>query len=341
MRSTLCLFALVILPSFVSIAQSSQDSASARISGEFFGDLYYFMDSENAANEGESGFLIRRGTLTYDYSHNRTFRSRLRMEADQAAVTGSNRLLVYIKDAYLQWRGMLGAGHDAVFGISPTPSFQTSEEFWGYRSLEKTILDHRGLVSSRDIGLDFKGGLAGNASYWLKLGNNSIDGRGTSLRMYGTVKLSITQQAVMTLSSDWHKGESTFPGFGVVKGNRTVVAGFIGYIVPTQYSIGVEGVYRLQEANDLVNPTTLENLKTSGFSTFSWVSLAQTWKLIARYDYLKANSRVPESGLHYLLIGLDYSPSRTIHVMPNVVLQDRKSASGSDISGRLTVFFTY
>ncbi|MEX0736744.1 MAG: hypothetical protein WD182_04830, partial [Bacteroidota bacterium] len=94
------------------------------------------------------------------------------MEADQSALTASNKLLVYIKDAYLIWRGMLGSGHDVIFGISPTPSFQTSEEIWGYRSLEKTILDHRGLVSSRDIGIDVKGALGGGASYWIKMGNN-------------------------------------------------------------------------------------------------------------------------------------------------------------------------
>ncbi len=341
MRAVLSLLCFVILSQEALIAQTSPDSAQYKLNGEVFGDLYYFVENETAANEGESGFLIRRGTLTYDYLHNKTFRSRFRIEADQSALTASNRLLVYIKDAYLLWRGMLGSGHDLVFGISPTPSFQTSEEVWGYRSLEKTLLDHRGLVSSRDIGIDVKGGLGGGASYWIKMGNNSMDGRGTSLRLYGNLKFNLGQSSVVTLSSDWHKGETTVPGLGVVKGNRIVVVGFFGYNDPGKYAFGAEGVYRLQENNDVVSPTLVEDLKSSGFSTFARVSMSDPVRVVVRYDYFQPNSRIPNGALHYLLAGIDFSPINTIHIMPNLTLQDRKSAPGSDITVRVTVHMLY
>lgn len=341
MRITLSFFLVFVSAHLPLLAQMNPDSAQYKLSGESFGDGYYFMDNEAAANEGESGFVIRRATLTYDYIHNKTFRSRFRVEADQSALTASNRLLVYVKDAYLMWRGMLGAGHDAVVGISPTPSFQTSEEVWGYRSLEKTLLDHRGIVSSRDIGIDFKGGLGNSASYWFKIGNNSLDGRGTSLRVYGNFKYRLSQGAVVTVSSDWYKGEITVPGQGVMKGNRTVVAGFLGYVEPKQYSFGLEGAYRLQEKNDIVTPTLVEDLKSHGLSAFGWISLNDIMRVIARYDYFQANSRIVNGALHYFLAGVDYTPLSTVHVIPNITLQDRKSVPGSDIQGRITFHFLY
>lgn len=341
MRITLSFFLVFLSAHSPLLAQMNADSAQYKLSGEFFGDVYYFMDHEAAANEGESGFAVRRATLTYDYMHNRTFRSRFRVEADQSALTASNRLLVYVKDAYLMWRGMLGEGHDAIVGISPTPSFQTSEEVWGYRSLEKTLLDHRGIVSSRDIGIDFKGGLGSSASYWFKIGNNSMDGRGTSLRVYGNFKYRLGPRAVITVSSDWHKGELTVPGQGVVKGNRTVVAGFFGYTEQKQYSFGLEGAYRLQEKNDIVNPTLIEDLKSNGFSAFAWFSLNDIMRVIARYDYFQANSRISDGALHYFLAGVDYTPLGTVHIIPNITLQDRKSVPRSDIQGRITFHFLY
>ncbi|MEX1277080.1 MAG: hypothetical protein WEE20_14170 [Bacteroidota bacterium] len=341
MRVILPLVFFVVFSRQILTAQTTLDSAQYKLSGEFFGDVYYSVDSETAANKGESGFLIRRGSLTYDYAHNKTFKSRFRVEADQSALTASNKLLVYIKDAYLIWRGMLGSGHDVIFGISPTPSFQTSEELWGYRSLEKTILDHRGLVSSRDIGIDVKGALGGGASYWIKMGNNSMDGRGTSLRLYGNLKYSLGKRSVVTLSSDWHKGETTVPGLGILKGNRIVVAGFLGYTEPGRYSFGVEVVYRLQEKNDLVSPTVVEDLKSTGFSAFASVSISDPMKFVVRYDYFQANSRLPDGALHYLLAGIDFRPIYRVHIIPNLTLQDRKSAAGSDITARVTVHMVY
>src|SRR6266581_1657308 len=46
---------------------------------------------------------------------------------------------------------------DFFFGILTTPIYEYVEDFWQYRSIEKTIADFRGIGSSADIGAELKG----------------------------------------------------------------------------------------------------------------------------------------------------------------------------------------
>ncbi|MCK7527972.1 MAG: hypothetical protein MZV64_65435 [Ignavibacteriales bacterium] len=84
------------------------------------------------------------------------------------ANTGSNKISVFVKDAYLQWKNIF-KGSDLIFGIHPTPAYEISEGIWGNRFLEKTIMDLRGIVSSRDLGASLKGKFSeeGIFKYWV------------------------------------------------------------------------------------------------------------------------------------------------------------------------------
>jgi len=46
---------------------------------------------------------------------------------------------------------------DFFFGEVKTPTLENSEDFWAYRSVEKSILDIQGLTPSSDFGLEAKG----------------------------------------------------------------------------------------------------------------------------------------------------------------------------------------
>ena len=57
-----------------------------------------------------------------------------------------------VKDAYLcyQWNG-----RSLYAGQSPTPIWSITETVWGYRAVEKTIMDLNKIGSSRDNGIAF------------------------------------------------------------------------------------------------------------------------------------------------------------------------------------------
>src|SRR5690554_6749198 len=114
-------------------------------------------------------------------------------------------MAVAVKDIYLKWENIF-SGSDIIIGIQPTPAFQISESVWGYRALEKTIMDLRGAVSSRDIGISLKGRLnnSGSLNYWFMFGNNSGNSPEVDKykRLYGHIYLKPGENTHLTIYSD-------------------------------------------------------------------------------------------------------------------------------------------
>ncbi len=130
-----------------------------------FGDYFYniLRDStiDNLNNTGLSGiqdlqgFDFRRIYFNYDYTISKQFSTRFRLESQTLVAVNNTLFLTYIKDAYLNWKNIF-EGSNFIFGIQPTPAFKVAESYWGYRSLERTIMDLRRIVSSRDLGASLK-----------------------------------------------------------------------------------------------------------------------------------------------------------------------------------------
>ena len=151
MRTATLVLLLTVLVSAGASAQNAgnekQDKSAngavgaVKLSGLMFGDYFYNLDAMDAAEKDVHGLQFRRIYVTTDYTINSTFSTRFRLEADQAALSSNGKISVFVKDAYLKWKGVF-SGSDLVVGMSPTPAFAVSEEAWGYRALEKTTLSY-------------------------------------------------------------------------------------------------------------------------------------------------------------------------------------------------------
>ncbi len=136
----------------------AQDKPAYKISGYMFGDYFYNVARDTAINslsntatggaKDFNGFQFRRIYLTFDGDISPVLASRFRMEG----TTGSP----FIKDAYIRWKNISGSS-ELVFGLQPMPAVEISENIWEYRSLEKSILDLHGIVSSRDLAVSLRG----------------------------------------------------------------------------------------------------------------------------------------------------------------------------------------
>ncbi len=330
------------------IAQESQPAPKGKFSGYMFGDYYYNIQQKDTSKKDLNGFQFRRVYFTYDYAIAPNFDTRFRLEDDQAELFSNNKFGVFVKDAYLKWKEVF-KGSNLVFGLSPTPTYDASEEAWGYRSLEKTIMDLRGIVPSRDLGIDLKGKITddGDVNYWLKIGNNSgnTPENDKFKRYYGQLHFKPTPNLQLIASADYDAEAKITDSFDhqAKDNNRVVVSGFVNYKETDKYSFGVEAFYKTAQNNFRPSPAVaLENQNTFGVTFFGWGILSDDVRLVGRFDLYDPNTSVDKDG-NYLFIGaLDYLPSPDVHIMPNIYVQSYQATSAeSDIVARVTMFYLF
>ena len=128
--------------------QSDADQLTTK--GYMFGDYYYVA---SGADKKQNGFQFRRIYLTFDKKLRHKFTGRFRLEASDAGFGSGKKMTPVVKDAYLKYQK---DGRSLVVGLSPTPTWSFTEKVWGYRSVEKTIIDLNKMGSSRDLGVLFE-----------------------------------------------------------------------------------------------------------------------------------------------------------------------------------------
>ncbi|UCH83546.1 MAG: hypothetical protein JSW50_13990 [Candidatus Latescibacterota bacterium] len=149
--------------------------------GLLFGDIYHVVSHHTDAGDGATGFVIRRGYLTFDADVTDSWYGRLRFELNQSGEFETYTFELSFKDLYAGWK----VGRQRIlFGLSPTPTFDLIESIWGFRYLVRTPMDLQG-VASRDTGISAKGPIngSGTVSYramggaGLQFGNETGDGK--------------------------------------------------------------------------------------------------------------------------------------------------------------------
>src|ERR1035437_970985 len=156
---------------------------SGKLWGYVFGDFTYkaHTNSFNMSNtqyattpKDYNLFDIRRIYLGYDYDISEHFSTQLLLAYEGQNASDGSRT-VFIKAANLRWKNIF-KNSDLVMGQMSTPTFATtSESVWGYRSLEKTIMDERKIGGSNDVGVSLQGKLndKGDYGYNLMISNGS------------------------------------------------------------------------------------------------------------------------------------------------------------------------
>ena len=347
MKANYAVVALVCLVTPLLSAQEKEFTPSGKISGLMFGEYFYNIEQRDESRQDLNGFQFRRIYFTYDYGIAENFATRFRLEADQVANTSNGKIGVFVKDAYLQWKNVL-SGSDLFFGISPTPAFDVSEAAWGYRSLEKTIMDLRGTVGSRDIGIDVKGKLMedGTLRYWVKVGNNSGNAPETDKykRYYGNIHVKLSSNLQATLYGDFDTRAKRIDAVdGQLKSNnRATVAGFLHFAQQDVFSIGVEAMYQTQQNNFRPIPANVfQSQQIFGVSLFTWYSVSPQVRVVGRYDTFDPNTDLDDDGVSLLILALDYIAAKDVHIIPNIYIQSYQANVSNDVIARLTLGYSY
>src|SRR6185312_16082244 len=270
-KSSFFLFAAIL--TFVSIKVTAQDSTKTKtdfkpfgkIWGYAFGDYAYKLhaDAENRGNiqysklpEDYNSFNFRRIYLGYDYQFSPNVSSQFLLAHESTSeanisnpdvLTDNNRAL-YIKAMNIRFENVIPRA-TIIAGQQATPTFSTlSEGIWGYRSIEKTIADMRGISSSTDLGIAISGkiGKNENVGYDVMVGNNN----GAKLENNNFKKLYTSLYAYffdkkLAIQGNYEVGRAAL--HPVQKTIWTVKA-FAAYKTPAT-TVGVEAFRQIQSNN--------------------------------------------------------------------------------------------
>jgi len=356
MKRFFLLFTILVSLEAGSFAQDAIDKL--KISGMMFGDYYYNITNIDGNQVNMNGFQYRRIYFTTDYTLAEDFDARFRLESDGTSKsnTSGGQYGVMVKDAYLKWKGIF-SGSDMTFGISPTPAFEISDAAWGYRSVEKTIMDYNGIVSSRDLGIDLRGQITNNGSinYWIKIGNNNNNSPENNKykRYYALLQFKPVECFQATIYGDYaaqvNIKDTTAKTFK--SNNAYIGALFLNYQQKNDFAIGFEGFTRTMQDNYYsAKKTPLVNQNSVGLSFWGWASLSPKFRLVARYDNFNNNTDNENDQTTFSLFigGIDYKAAKNISIIPNIEVLTYKnpknlnaSTTSSNLQGRVTFAFTF
>lgn len=354
-------------------AQSNTDEfkPSGKIYGYFFGDYFYKAGGDTAtwASRAEysgvqkdvNAFALRRMYLGYDYNISPVFSTVALLEAQDVFQDTRGDRTVTIKSLHLRWKGVYKRA-DLLIGQIPTLSFAfLSEKVWGYRSIEKMVIDQRAVRSSSDFGVALIGIIdsLGNFGYNFMIGNGTGT-RPEELTPPGKSKIISTElfgyfldrKILLEVYGDYQTG--------INEKTQVLLKSLLAY-QNKNLSVGFEMMHQ-----------TLNHFKSDGsdavpfgLSVFARGTLIKD-KLgaFARYDTYDQDLNYRDQDVptvynrptmfqHYdeqfIVAGLDWSPHKNVHFMPNIWINSY-SAKGegsllvdrdADIVPRLTFMFSY
>jgi len=354
----LCL--LVMNPVF------SQEVGEGKISGYMFGDYFYniLRDStiNNLNNTGVTGiqdlqgFDFRRIYFTYDYTISNDFSTRFRLESQTLVSVENTLFLTYIKDAYLNWKNIF-KGSNFIFGIQPTPAFGVAEDYWNYRSLERTILDLRRIVGSRDLGASLKGRLnsSGSIKYWVMYGNgSSLGSEGDRYkRTYAQIDLQPAKEWRITLYGDYRfKADKEFELINQNFSNDALTTDlFLGYQEKDKFTIGLESFLQVNYNDAIIDDQTdyiIQNRNALGVSLFGWYKFTDALIGVGRYDYYDPNISGDFRGdsRNLFIAGLSFVLNEKVAITPNFLFETYEQPENGktidpSLTGRITFYFEF
>lgn len=370
---------LLFLLSLNSFSQKDTTRAefkpSGKIWGYAFGDFLYkahsnpysMTNTQYASTPKDfTSFEFRRIYFGYDYDISEHFASQLVLAYEGSSLSSDGNRSVYIKTALLRWKNIFH-NSDLVIGSMPTPTYSTtSEPYWGYRSLEKTIMDMRKIGASFDVGISLQGKLndRGDVGYNFMIGNGSAAKPEADKfkKFYGDVYFKFLDQKLIADFGADNEWSQSHP----YQKSKTTLKIFLGYQTK-MVTVGLEAFSQVQKNNTILTeapPSSLAdtvNAQASGLSVFARGTINKKLGYILRYDYYNPDSKFNKSNTYpgsytgiytesFVLAGLDFTPVKNVHLMPNVwydMYNNRNNAvnglgsKSNDIALRLTVYYIF
>jgi hypothetical protein len=372
MKKILIILVLTLMVSAGTYSQEKKKefTPSLKVWGQAFMDYYYKAGGDTTgastmeyarAPKDKQAFAFRRIYLGLDYSISERFTTEFVLEYGGKDLLPSTILnssgvgftnnpdgkeTFYIKIANIRWKNIF-AYSDAVLGQMSTPTFSLlSEKVWGFRNVEKTIMDAHGNASSFDFG-------AGLFNRFDKDGNFGLNflianGRGAQLENNKFKKYYadafgyfMDKKIVVDLYGDYDDRSPTLKTY--------TVKGFAAFQIE-KFRLGVEVFQQTLEpsSGSAIRPFGVSAFTSAYF--FSDKNLKLDINAFARYDYYdpdnsKTTYTTPfDYKESFFTIGVDFQLDKQVHIIPNLWMNAYSGKEGApdrstDIVPRVTVSY--
>lgn len=327
---------IIILFGFSVFAQHTHPLEGFEIKGKAYFDYGYLLSSKgplaDQCGDGWNYFKFRRGYFTLDRHFGDVFKLRFRTDADREA---DDKLRPFVKNLYLEWKNLIPESK-LYIGMIPTIAAELSQEIWGYRGIEKLLIDS--YIEQTGQGVDFYTadvgfGLNGKVVKWLHYKVMFVNGAGYShpeRDKYKKVGAQLQLRPVEGLilagyvnaeKQDENSTNYTYKGDVFYK-SSSVALGFEIF----QYN------------------NNLSVLKSVGLSMFGVCKMADQAKIFVRYDFYDPFAGVQamkDDEIDYFIAGVDYFPHELVHVMPNIRIKMYRDDRNCDVTALLTFELKY
>lgn len=253
---------------------------------------------------------------------------------------------IYIKAANLRFKGWV-PNATVIFGQQGTYAFALPEAMWGYRSIEKTVMDARGLAGSNDLGIALAGtadkdGMIGY-SFMISNGNGAKVESDKYKKFAADVNVKLLDRA---LAIDIYGDLMDLNQFQ----RQTTVSAFAGY-TSEAITAGVQYAMQTLSTETVGSAPPTDDVTPNALSVFARATiLPKQLMAFARYDIWNPNSKNTTTLYkeNFITAGLDWQPdaSANAHIMPNVWInsyaeQGSLRKMDADVVGRMTFMFKF
>jgi hypothetical protein len=378
------LFSWLFLGTIVN-AQNIDFKPSGNLWGYVFGDYYWkqhsdtlgrapagspygttSLNSKNQNQKNMNAFQIRRAYLGYDYALTAKFSTQVVL-AHEMNVDGNGYNTVYLKYAWLKWSNIFPMSN-LMIGQMPTSSFATpfgTEPLWGYRSVEKTLIDLHGTDPSTDMGVMLIGNLWQQKkevdSLPSTIGYNFMIANGPGAKpeidrfkkIRGNVYVNtMHQKLTLGVYADFNPVQ-----FAPYPLSSTTFKGYIHY-KSNLFRVGAEFFQQTNRNGDIYQTALAAKADTANGVQFGWSVFGSAriiknkLNLFVRVDQYNPDTKFSSGNYKYLasavvgnmttttfytqtfyLVGLDFTPISRIHIMANLWYTQYKTLMNTDITG--------
>jgi hypothetical protein len=320
---------LILLVALAFASQTLAQAPSTKVSAHAIGDYYWVVQHHNENLENRNGFWFRRVFLTLDQTLSESLTARLRFEANGPGdFTSSTILDPYVKDAWLKWKS--SEALTLIVGMAPNQVVQSGEDFWGYRSLEKSPLDLHRLNNTRDVGVAVAGRIS-EFHYHAAIGNGANIGGETDAGKQVSMLVGVTPAPFLFELSAEHNDRDVE--------QRSTVQALAGW--------HREGM----RAGLLFAHQTRNDIELDVLSVFGVYPIRANAVAVVRLDRMFHPNPEgaampflpfdPQSASTLLIAGLDFKLNPHFGLIPNVEYVTYDEDSSSDVLPRITFYYTF
>ena len=277
---------------------------------------YAIFDYSNAS--GNDGFDLKRAYLSYSSDVSEELFFKMRFDVGRHA---DDRLTTFLKNAYVDYK--CDNGDKLSIGLIGTNSYGVQEKNWGYRFIEKSVVDKYGMTNTADFGIGYSKTF-GNVKTSMQL----LNGEGYK---YGdsdgkqSLYLSILYGESRLDKNDGMNLGLVINNNPQADGTDSNLVGFFGGLASNGLRLGLEHNQFEVESSDLTEEAT---------SFYLNYDLNEDWDVFVRHDLNDLNVDDDVDAADLTIVGGVWNVTKGLMVAPNVYLDDANTY-------RLTFMFKY